>query len=57
MYVFDPKTKENFGGETALDVWDAIRKSDVLIIVTDHEEFKQLELKKNKRFNGATHNS
>ena len=48
VYVFDPKTKENFGGETAMDVWDAIRKSDVLIIVTDHEEFKQLELKKIK---------
>ena len=45
VLVYDPKTKENFGGETVTDMWNAISISDILVTVTDHEEFKNMNLK------------
>jgi len=45
VLVFDPKTRESFGGEAASDIWKAISSSDVIVVVTDHEEFKKLDLK------------
>ena len=45
VQVFDPNTKESFGGESVSDVWESIPKSDVLVILTDHDEFRKLDLK------------
>lgn len=44
VLVSDPKTKENFGGQNAKDIPHALSCSDVLLIVTDHDEFKKLDL-------------
>lgn len=42
--VYDPKSKESFGAKPSSDINDAIKEADVLIIVTDHKEFKNLDL-------------
>lgn len=49
VIVFDPKTKETFGAKSASDIWNAISSSDVLVTVTDHDEFKNLDLIKIKK--------
>ena len=46
VLVYDPMSTENFGGEKVSDIWDAISASDVLVVVTDHDEFKNLDLMK-----------
>lgn len=46
VLVYDPKSNENFGGEKISDVWNAISISDVIVVVTDHDEFKNLDLMK-----------
>ena len=45
VQVFDPNTKESFGGESISDMWESIKKSDVLVVLTDHDEFRKLDLK------------
>ena len=44
VLVYDPKASECFGGKPVSDLWQAISSSDALVIVTDHEEFKKLDL-------------
>ena len=44
VIVHDPKTRENFGGNTIDNVNDAISSCDALLIITDHNEFKELNL-------------
>jgi len=44
VHVFDPKTDETFGTAKSPDLWSSVSGSDVLIIVTDHDEFKNLNL-------------
>lgn len=53
VLVFDPKTKDAFGGERTEDIWKSLSMSDVLVIVTDHDEFKKLDISqiKNKMKN------
>lgn len=53
VLVFDPKTKDTFGGERTEDIWNSLSRSDVLVIVTDHDEFKKLDISqiKNKMKN------
>jgi len=46
--VYDPKSNETFGGKKVSDVWYAISDSDVLVLLTDHEEFSNLDLTKIK---------
>ncbi|KAG2477578.1 MAG: UDP-N-acetyl-D-mannosamine dehydrogenase [Nitrosopumilales archaeon] len=46
VFVHDPLTKENFGGQTVSDLWNAVSQSDILVIVTDHDEFKKFDLEK-----------
>ena len=43
LYVFDPKTKENFNANTISD-FSASNGFDVIVFVTDHKEFKQMKL-------------
>jgi len=44
VVVYDPYTKESFGAERADTLEDAVKDTDVLVIVTDHPEFKSLDL-------------
>lgn len=49
VIVFDPKSKETFGGKRTENIWESMSQSDVLVIVTDHDEFKNLDLSKIKQ--------
>jgi len=44
VVVYDPYTSESFGAERASTLEGATRDADVIVIVTDHPEFKKLEL-------------
>ena len=44
VVVYDPYTAESFGAEKALSLEDAVKDVDVILIVTDHPEFKNLDL-------------
>jgi len=44
VVVYDPYTSESFGAERAESLEDAVRDADVVVIVTDHPEFKALDL-------------
>lgn len=44
VFVYDPKTNETFSATPVTDVFDSINNSDVIIFVTDHDEFKILKL-------------
>jgi UDP-N-acetyl-D-mannosaminuronic acid dehydrogenase len=49
VLVYDPKSKETFGAKKTEDIWKSISNSDVLVVVTDHDEFKNLDLVKIKQ--------
>lgn len=49
VIVHDPKSKETFGGKRTENIWESLSQSDVLVIVTDHDEFKNLDLAKIKQ--------
>jgi len=49
VLVFDPHTDESFGGEKISNVWEGISSSDAVLLVTDHSEFKKLDLSKIKQ--------
>ena len=42
--AYDPYCKETFGAEKAETLQDAVKNSDCIIIVTDHTEFKKIDL-------------
>jgi len=44
VVVYDPYTSESFSAERANSLEDAVRGADVVVIVTDHPEFKSLDL-------------
>jgi len=48
VIVYDPKSSESFGAQKSTDLWNSISGSDMLIIVTNHDEFKNLDLNKIK---------
>jgi len=48
VLVYDPFSSENFGGKSISNVWDAMSSSDVLVVVTDHDDFKKFNLKEIK---------
>ncbi|MGI0011763.1 MAG: nucleotide sugar dehydrogenase, partial [Nitrosopumilaceae archaeon] len=49
VHVYDPFTSETFGGEPVSDIWSIMPHVDVLSIVTDHDEFKKLDLMRIKK--------
>ena len=49
VQVFDPHTTENFGGTTVSDMWKAMSSSDMLVVLTDHDEFRKLDLNEIKK--------
>jgi UDP-N-acetyl-D-mannosaminuronic acid dehydrogenase len=46
VFSHDPYTSHDFGGKFSNDLMDAIKGADCLVIVTDHDEYKRLDLKK-----------
>ena len=48
VIVNDPKTEEVFKGQKESDLWKSVTKSDLLLILTEHKEFKNLDLDKIK---------
>jgi UDP-N-acetyl-D-mannosaminuronic acid dehydrogenase len=44
VVAYDPYCKESFGAEMAGSLIEAVRGSDCMIIVTDHAEFKRIDL-------------
>lgn len=44
VVVYDPYCEENFGAKKARNIVDAVEGSDCLLMVTDHEMFRGLEL-------------
>ena len=49
VVVNDPKTEEVFKGQKESDLWKSIIKSDMILILTEHEEFRNLDLNKIKK--------
>lgn len=49
VIVYDPKSRETFGGQRTENIWESLSQSDVLVLVTDHDEFKSLDLAKIKQ--------
>jgi len=47
--VYDPFSEEGFGGNKIPVVWEAVKESDVLVVVTDHQMFSSLDLSKIKK--------
>ena len=43
LTAYDPYTNETFGTETANSLEDAVRDADIVVIVTDHKEFKSAD--------------
>ena len=48
VVVNDPKTEETFNGEIEKDIWKSVTKSDMILVLTEHDEFKNLDLNKVK---------
>lgn len=44
VIVYDPQSSESFGAQKNSDLWNSISNSDALIVVTNHDEFKTLDL-------------
>jgi len=44
VVIYDPYTGESFDAERADTLEDAVKDADVVVIVTDHPEFKNLSL-------------
>jgi len=44
VIVYDPYTNESFGAERALSLEDAVKDADIMLIITDHPEFKSVDL-------------
>jgi UDP-N-acetyl-D-mannosaminuronic acid dehydrogenase len=47
--AYDPYCKETFGAKAAESLDDAVRKTDCVVIMTDHPEFKRMVLSKLRR--------
>lgn len=49
VVVNDPKTKENFNGKSENDIIKSVTRSDMILVLTDHDEFKNLDLSEIKK--------
>jgi UDP-N-acetyl-D-mannosaminuronic acid dehydrogenase len=49
IHVYDPLSRETFGGTPFSDPYSAIANTDCLVILTDHMEFSKLDLSKIKK--------
>ena len=46
VLVYDPFSKETFGGILSENIWESISQSDLILVLTDHLEFTGLNLEK-----------
>jgi UDP-N-acetyl-D-mannosaminuronic acid dehydrogenase len=46
--IYDPYTSENFGAKTARDIRNALAGADCIVIATDHNAFRKLDLENAK---------
>jgi len=44
VVIYDPYVSESFGAEKALSLEEAVKGADIILIVTDHPEFKNINL-------------
>jgi len=49
VVIYDPYTTESFGATRATDFRGALEGADCVVVVTDHEMFKKLDLEELKR--------
>ncbi|MEM3974821.1 MAG: UDP-glucose/GDP-mannose dehydrogenase family protein, partial [Ignisphaera sp.] len=49
VVVHDPYTRESFGAKYSENLEEAVKDADVIVVVTDHPEFKHLDLDKLSR--------
>ena len=42
--VNDPNTEDDFGGLYEKNILNTVKKSDLVVILTDHDEYKKLDL-------------
>ncbi len=47
--VYDPLVRSPFGGEYVPDILEAVEEADAVAFVTDHTEFKMIDLRKLRR--------
>ncbi len=48
VFFFDPYSEDRYGGQIFADVWKAISESDLVLVLTDHDEFKKFQSEKIK---------
>ena len=48
VITYDPYLSENFGAKKAVDLYEAVKEADCIIIATDHEQFREMNLSKIK---------
>jgi UDP-N-acetyl-D-mannosaminuronic acid dehydrogenase len=48
VFAIDPFTNERFGAKNINSIWDIIKKIDVIIVITGHDDFKTISLSKIK---------
>jgi nucleotide sugar dehydrogenase len=53
LKVYDPYCKESFGAEKTNNLSEALGKADCLVIVTDHSQFKNMDLSEIKNLMNA----
>jgi UDP-N-acetyl-D-mannosaminuronic acid dehydrogenase len=46
VLVFDPKVEDSLNGLKVDDLWNSLQTVDAIIVLTDHDEFKKLDLHK-----------
>jgi UDP-N-acetyl-D-mannosaminuronic acid dehydrogenase len=54
VIAYDPLCKDTFGAKKGLSLFQTVRGSDCLVVLTDHSEFKNINLEKIKEL--MTHN-
>lgn len=48
VIVYDPYCEESFRAKKAMDIMDALKEADAMLVVTDHKVFKEVNLEKIK---------
>ena len=48
VFAIDPFTDERFGAKNVNSIWDIINTIDVVVVITDHDDFKTISLSKIK---------
>lgn len=44
VFAYDPYSEETFGAKKAKDIFEHLKSMDVIVFLTEHDEFKELDL-------------